>query len=167
MNTGLDDSQANVEPLLERYIAVLKIRSSVVLIFLGFLVVTALVATVVAEKEYAAQAVVEVMPIAPKIMDVEEVETLGAGTKDIARLYYGTQKRIVKSNTVLKKALETLQSEYNITAFDEEDKPIEALRDKMTLVMNPETTLFVIPSWKVSPSSQCERASTGLYSTNE
>ena len=109
MNTGLDEQHRNVEPLLERYIAILKIRSSIILIFLGFLVVTALIATVVAEKEYAAQAVVEVMPIAPKIMDVEEVETLGAGTKDIARLYYGTQKRIVKSNTVLKKALEQLK----------------------------------------------------------
>jgi polysaccharide biosynthesis transport protein len=144
MNNSFNEQYSGMEPILERYIAILKVRSPVIFIFLGFLVVTALVATVVSTREYAAQAVVEVMPIAPKVMDVDEVETLGAGTKDIARLYYGTQKRIVKSNTVLQKALDKLRTEHNITSFDEEEKPLEALRDKMTLVMNPETTLFVI-----------------------
>lgn len=142
----MDENELGLEPLLEKYIAILKIRRKIIFIFASVLVVTAVVATFFAERVYAARAVIEVMPVAPKVMEVEEVETLGArtGSKDFVRLYYGTQHRIVKSNTIMGKVLERLRTEHGVTSFDEEDDPIEELRSKMILIMHSETTLFVI-----------------------
>ena len=141
---NMEDTEFGVEPLLEKYLSVLKVRRKIIFIFAGFLVLTAMIATVLAKKVYASRAVIEVMPVAPKVMDMDEVESLGAGTKDLARLYYGTQHRILKSNTVMKKVLETLRTEHGITDFDEVEDPIDALREKLTLIMHSETTLFVI-----------------------
>ena len=142
----LDENDFGIEPLLEKYFAILKIRRKIVYIFASVLVVTAVIATALAQKVYASRAVIEVMPVAPKVMDMEEVETLGArtGSKDFVRLYYGTQHRIVKSNTIMKKVLERLRQEHGVTSFDEAEDPIEKLRSKMTLIMHSETTLFVI-----------------------
>ncbi len=141
-----EESDFGVEPLLEKYLAVLKVRRKVILLFATVLVVTAIVATMFAERIYASRAVIEVMPVAPKILEMEEVETLGArtGSNDFVRLYYGTQHRIVKSNTVMMKVLERLRSEHGVTIFDEAEDPIEELREKMRLIMHSETTLFVI-----------------------
>ncbi len=141
-----DDNEFGIEPLLEKYLAILKIRRKVIFIFAGVLVLTAIIATSIAEKVYASRAVIEVMPVAPKIMDMEEVESLGAssGTKDFVRLYYGTQHRILKSNTIMKKVIKLLKEEHGATIFDDADDPVEKLRSKMRLVMHSETTLFVI-----------------------
>lgn len=141
-----DDNDIGIEPLLEKYLAVLKIRRQVIFIFAGVLVLTAVVATSLVEKVYASRAVIEVMPVAPKIIDMDEVETLGAssGTKDFVRLYYGTQHRILKSNTVMNKVLERLKDEEGMVQILEADDPIERLRSKMKLIMHSETTLFVI-----------------------
>lgn len=141
---NMEDTEFGVEPLLEKYLSVLKVRRKIIFIFAGFLVCTAMIATALAKKVYASRSVIEVMPVAPKVMEMDEVESLGAGTKDLARLYYGTQHRILKSNTVMKKVLETLQTEHGITDFDDMDDPIDVLREKLTLIMHSETTLFVI-----------------------
>lgn len=165
-----DDNEFGVEPLLEKYLAILKIRRKVILIFAGVLVVTAVVATSLAEKVYASRAVIEVMPVAPKIIDMEEVESLGAssGTKDFVRLYYGTQHRILKSKTIMKKVLALLKSEHGVTSFDDADDPVEKLRSKMRLVMNSETTLFVIQIEDPDPELAALIANTiaEVYMTN-
>ena len=90
-------------------------------------------------------------------MDMEEVETLGArtGSKDFVRLYYGTQHRIVKSNTIMNKVLERLRTEYEVTSFDEAEDPITLLRSKMNLIMHSETTLFVIRVEDTDPNLGC------------
>lgn len=144
--TSKDDAELGIEPLLEKYLAILKIRRKVILVFASVLVVTASVATMFAERIYASKAVIEVMPVAPKIMEMEEVETLGArtGSKDFVRLYYGTQHRIVKSNTIMNKVLTRLRTEHGVTSFDEAEDPVSLLRSKMKLIMHSETTLFVI-----------------------
>jgi polysaccharide biosynthesis transport protein len=144
--TPMDDNDFGIEPLLEKYLAILNIRRKVIFIFASVLVVTAVIATLFAEKVYASRAVIEVMPVAPKIMEMEEVETLGArtGSKDFVRLYYGTQHRIVKSNTVIGKVLERIRTDHGVTSFDEAEDPVEKLRSKMRLIMHSETTLFVI-----------------------
>ena len=121
-------------PLLEKYITILRVRRQVILVFAGVLVITSLIATAMATRRYSARAVVEVMPVAPKVMNsVEQVEDLGAGTKDIARLYYATQQRIVRSRMVIQGALISLREEHGITEFDQEEDPILALRKKLTL----------------------------------
>ena len=148
-----DDNDLGIEPLLEKYLAVLKIRRQVIFIFAGVLVLTAVVATSLVEKVYASRAVIEVMPVAPKIIDMDEVETLGAssGTKDFVRLYYGTQHRILKSNTIMNKVLERLKEEEGMKKILDADDPVEKLRSKMKLIMHSETTLFVIRIEDTSP----------------
>ena len=130
-------------PLLDKYLTILRIRRQVIFIFAGVLIVTALIATAVATRRYSSRAVVEVMAVAPKVMDsMEEVESLGAGTKDIARLYYATQLQIVRSRSIMSKSLDILRTEHGITEFDEEEEPINTLRKQFSLTMRPETTLF-------------------------
>jgi len=142
----IDDSELGIEPLLDKYLTILRIRRRVILVFAAVLVVTAAIATTFAQRIYASRSVIEVMPVAPKIMDMEEVETLGArtGSKDFVRLYYGTQHRILKSNTIMSKVLDRLRDEHGVTDFDEAEDPVTLLRNKMTLIMHSETTLFVI-----------------------
>ena len=62
---SIDDAELGVEPLLEKYLTILKIRRKVILVFASVLVVTAIVATFFAQRIYASRAVIEVMPVAP------------------------------------------------------------------------------------------------------
>lgn len=148
-----DDNDLGIEPLLEKYLAILKIRRHVIFIFASVLVLTAVVATSLVEKVYASRAVIEVMPVAPKIIDMDEVETLGAssGTKDFVRLYYGTQHRILKSNTIMNKVLERLKNVEGMEKILAADDRVEKLRSKMKLIMHSETTLFVIQIEDTNP----------------
>ena len=68
---SIDEAELGVEPLLEKYLTILKIRRKVILVFASVLVVTAVIATFFAQRIYASRAVIEVMPVAPKIMDME------------------------------------------------------------------------------------------------
>lgn len=148
-------------PLLEKYITILRVRRQVIFVFAGVLVITSLIATAMATRRYSARAVVEVMPVAPKVMNsVEQVEDLGAGTKDIARLYYATQQRIVRSRMVIQGALDSLRDDHGITEFDQEEDPILALRKKLTLIMYPETTLFAFEIIDTDPERAALYANT-------
>jgi capsular exopolysaccharide synthesis family protein len=132
-----------------------------IFIFAGVLIITSIIATAMATRRYSSRAVVEVMPVAPKVMDsMEQVESLGAGTKDIARLYYATQQRIVRSQMVMRRSLETLRQDHGITEFDEDDDPIMSLRKKFTLRMFPETTLFAFEVVDTDPERAALYANT-------
>ena len=130
--------------MLHEYFAILRKRK-VIFLFAGLLFVTVFITTLLTEETFASTATVEVMPIAPKVLDVDEVEALGAGgTRDTARLYYGTQLLILKSDTVLKKSIDKIRYEHNITVFDDFEKTEDKLRNQIRVSMKPETSLITI-----------------------
>ena len=52
---SIDDAELGVEPLLEKYLTILKIRRKVILVLPSVLVVTAVVATFFAQRIYASR----------------------------------------------------------------------------------------------------------------
>ena len=145
MESELEPQQMQLESLLHEYFAILRKRKEVIFLFAGLLFVTVFITTLLTEETFASTATVEVMPIAPKVLDVDEVEALGAGgTRDTARLYYGTQLLILKSDTVLKKSIDKIRYEHNITVFDDFEKPEDELRNRIRVSMKPETSLITI-----------------------
>ena len=147
MNNYLEEKSPVSESLFFQYFNVLKKRRGVVLAFAGVLVITAIIATIISTRYYASQAVIEIMPIAPRVMgndSVDSLTNLGASSDSSVRMYYGTQFAILSSDTVLQKAIATLQDDHEITDFDEVEEPIQYLRSHMRLSPRPETSLVNI-----------------------
>jgi capsular exopolysaccharide synthesis family protein len=145
MNPHNDATSAQAEVLLVHYWYVLRKRKFVVLGFMGLLLGTVIIGTLTATPYYRSTAVIEILPDAPAVFDVDEVTDVvsNRGGLDL-RLYYATQYRIIQSRKVLEKSLGVLRSEHGITEFDDALEPITAFRENMHLAPDSETYIVKI-----------------------
>lgn len=139
------DSEIDVKYILGHYIDILKVRKRVIIVFMISLLISVFVATSFSTRYYASTAVVEISPRAPVVFEVEQVSEVGSSSSTSElRSYYGTQYRIIQSDTVFSKAIMVLRDEHGVDDFDDLDKPIQYLRSHMKLVPQRETTLVHI-----------------------
>ena len=139
------ETESQHELNLLRYWHVLRRNWGVVGAFTLMLSIGVTIVSLLFTRYYGAIATIEIRPEVASYLDVNEVsELVDVSNADERRTYYATQYLILQSRTVLERSIAILRDEHGITNFDEAERPVEALRDCMTLEPQLNTNLVQI-----------------------
>ncbi len=124
---------------------ILKKRAGIVAAFTVFLMLSVGIATSLSTKYYEATAVIEISPKSDTFYQLDEVrDVVQASSSSELRNYYATQYKIIQSRSVVERALKILREDHQIMDFEEQDKPIKAFRQLLSIAPIPETHLVKV-----------------------
>ena len=113
-------NESGENPPLLQYWQVLRKRWVTIVAFTALLVVTVFIASITSTKYYQAKAVIEISPVAPQILEVEGVASIGASGayRALGNKYYETQYEIIQSRNNLQTVLNELVEVHGIEDFE-------------------------------------------------
>ena len=133
----------HADNLLLHYGYMLLKRRFTILAFAATLTITVLIHSLLATKIFSATAIIEISPKAPVVMDVRQVSEMVPQSMGQIQNYYETQYEIIKSDSVLARAVDALRQQ-GVTDFDKAKRPTAALRGKLTIVPRSGTHLVTL-----------------------
>jgi succinoglycan biosynthesis transport protein ExoP len=111
-------------------------------------VLTVTVWTFVQTPIYQASATVLIEPEAAKVLNIQEVTSIGAPTQE----YYRTQYEIITSRPILQKVVDVLNLKKRVPAIGEADDPAAALASRVTVEPKRNTRLVLVKAEHPDPA---------------
>jgi succinoglycan biosynthesis transport protein ExoP len=153
------ESTRLTENAITSYAYVLMKRRWLIVAFAITLTLTVLVHSLLSPRIYSSTATVEISPKAPVVLDVRQVAEMVPQSMGQIQNYYETQYEIIKSDSVLERAVQSLKNE-GITDFDNHPRPANRLRSLLRVSPRTGTHLVSVTVEYTDPEKASRFANT-------